>query len=68
MLFIDGDHSYEGTLADLQDFAPKLKPGAVVAMHDFDYDSVQAAMRDYFKDREIEDLGLTQRLKAFRPL
>lgn len=68
MLFIDGDHSYEGTLADLQDFIPKLKPGAVVAIHDFDYDSVQAAMKDYLKDRPIEDLGLTHRLKAFRPL
>lgn len=68
MLFIDGDHSYEGTLENLQDFAPKLKPGAIVAMHDFDYDSVQTAMKDYFKDRRIEDLGLTQRLKAFRPL
>jgi predicted O-methyltransferase YrrM len=68
MLFIDGDHSYEGTLENLQDFVPKLKPRAVVAMHDFDYASVTAAMKDYFKDREIEDLGLVQRLKGFRPL
>jgi predicted O-methyltransferase YrrM len=68
MLFVDGDHSYEGTLANLEDFIPKLKPGAVVAMHDYDYESVQAALNDYFKGRQIEDLGLTQRLKAFRPL
>jgi predicted O-methyltransferase YrrM len=68
MLFIDGDHSYEGTLANLQDFIPKLKPGAVVAMHDFDYESVQTALSDYFQGRRIEDLGLTHRLKAFRPL
>jgi predicted O-methyltransferase YrrM len=68
MLFIDGDHSYEGTLANLQDYVPKLKPGAIVAMHDFDYDCVRNAMNDYFQRRPFEDLGLTQRLKAFRPL
>jgi predicted O-methyltransferase YrrM len=68
LLFIDGDHSYAGTLENLQDYVPKLKPGAVVAMHDFDYDDVQRAVKDYFKERPIEDLGLMQRLKAFRPL
>lgn len=33
-LWIDGDHTYEGALADLQLFRPHLAPGAVVAMHD----------------------------------
>ncbi len=67
LLFLDGDHSYEGTLADLGDYIPKLKPGGIVAMHDFDYESVKSATADHFKDRPLEDLGMTHRLKAFRP-
>jgi predicted O-methyltransferase YrrM len=67
MLFIDGDHSYEGTLGDLRDFVPKLNKGGIVAMHDFGYDGVRQAMSDYFKDRPIEDMGLTHTLNAFRP-
>ncbi|MCK5940588.1 MAG: class I SAM-dependent methyltransferase [Planctomycetes bacterium] len=34
LLFLDGDHSYEAILRDFEDWAPKLKPGGVLAMHD----------------------------------
>jgi len=34
MLFIDGDHSYESTLKDLELWYPKLVDGGVVAFHD----------------------------------
>lgn len=34
LLFIDGDHSYEGCLADWKAYAPLLSPNAVVAFHD----------------------------------
>ncbi len=34
LLWIDGDHTYEGALADLEMFRPYLVSGAVVAMHD----------------------------------
>jgi predicted O-methyltransferase YrrM len=34
LLFIDGDHSYEGALADWRAYSPLLAPGAIVAMHD----------------------------------
>lgn len=66
LLFLDGDHSYEGTLADLTDYAPKLKPGGILAMHDFTYDTVRAATSDYFRSRPKEDLGITASLQAFR--
>ncbi|MEX0675481.1 MAG: class I SAM-dependent methyltransferase [Pirellulales bacterium] len=68
MLFIDGDHSYDGTLSDLTDFVPKLNTGGIVAMHDFDYDTVRAAADEYFKNRQTEDLGQTDSLKSFRLL
>ena len=33
-LFVDGDHSYEGVLADLDRWGPMVRPGGVVAFHD----------------------------------
>ena len=35
LLFIDGDHSYDGCRADIRSWLPKLEPGAYVAFHDF---------------------------------
>ncbi len=34
-LFIDGDHSYEGCLADIQLWTPHVAKGGIVAIHDF---------------------------------
>lgn len=34
LLWIDGDHTYKGTKADLDGFLPSLADGAIVAMHD----------------------------------
>ena len=35
LLFIDGDHSYKGCKADAELWLPKLKPGGIVAFHDY---------------------------------
>lgn len=35
MVFIDGDHSYEGCKADIEAFMPLLLPGGILACHDF---------------------------------
>lgn len=32
--FIDGDHSYEGALADIRNFRPKLRPGGWLVVQD----------------------------------
>jgi predicted O-methyltransferase YrrM len=66
LLFVDGDHGYEATLENLSDYVPKLKPGGILILHDFDLDSVKKATSEYFKDRPFEDLGLTRALKAIR--
>lgn len=66
LLFVDGDHSYEGTIQHLADFAPKIVAGGFLAMHDFNFDSVQAAVADYFPDRALEPLELAMSLKIFR--
>jgi predicted O-methyltransferase YrrM len=34
LAFVDGDHSYEGCLADLRAIWPKMKSGSVILVHD----------------------------------
>jgi predicted O-methyltransferase YrrM len=34
LLFIDGDHTYEGVKQDFADYAPLVRPGGLVAFHD----------------------------------
>lgn len=34
-LFIDGDHSYEGCLSDIQNWTPHVAKGGIIAIHDF---------------------------------
>jgi len=34
LLWIDGDHTYDGTVEDFRLFSPYLAPGAILAMHD----------------------------------
>jgi hypothetical protein len=36
LVYIDGDHSYEGCLRDIVAWFPKLGPGAVMAFHDYE--------------------------------
>lgn len=35
LLYLDGDHSYEGVTIDLTVWTPKVKPGGIVAGHDY---------------------------------
>jgi hypothetical protein len=35
LVYIDGDHSYEGTKTDIKYFWPKLKQGGIMAFHDY---------------------------------
>jgi hypothetical protein len=66
LLFLDGDHSYEATLANLVDYGPKLLPGGIMALHDFDFEPVRAAFGDYFKTQQPANLGLTGTLQIVR--
>lgn len=36
LLYIDADHSYEGVLADLRAWVPKVMAGGFVALHDYE--------------------------------
>jgi hypothetical protein len=34
-VYIDGDHSFEGAVRDIQAWGPKVKPGGILAGHDY---------------------------------
>lgn len=47
VLFIDGDHSYEGMLKDFYDYAPLVRTGGIIAVHDIYYlEEVTRAWKD----------------------
>jgi|SRR5215831_6695256 len=50
MLFIDGDHSEQAVTDDLMAFAPLVKPGGIIAGHDYHVNApgVIAAVDAYF--------------------
>lgn len=35
MVLIDGDHSYEGCKGDIEAWLPNIKPGGIIAIHDY---------------------------------
>ena len=65
-LFIDGDHSYDAVKRDFELYAPLVRPGGLIAMHDINPDSgdpagpisgdvprVWAELRESHRTREI---------------
>lgn len=47
LLFVDGDHSYDGVKKDIDLYFPKLKSGGVVAMHDIGWaDGVNRVIKE----------------------
>jgi predicted O-methyltransferase YrrM len=51
LLFVDGDHSYDGCLRDLQNWYPKLLDGGHIILHDAHrVGGVQDAIIDFLKE------------------
>jgi len=66
LLFVDGDHSWEGVTTDLKLYAPKMKNGAVLVMHDTAYPPVQKALAEIVLPAEIERLAILPNMYAGR--
>lgn len=47
-IMIDGDHTYEGCLADIKHWLPKMKKGSVMAGDDFLWPGVKQAVTQVF--------------------
>ncbi len=57
VLYIDGDHSYEGCKADLDNFGPLVLPGGVILIHDVmhtEFLGVRRAMSTYRLENKIK--------------
>ena len=48
MVFIDGDHFYNGCKGDILAWLPNIKPGGIMAVHDF-------GKREVYKDGPIDN-------------
>lgn len=49
IIFIDGDHRYEGVMRDLIAWTPKLRLGGIICGHDYDNPNVYRAVNEKFK-------------------
>ena len=47
VIFIDGDHSYEGVMQDLELFMPKIREGGLVIGDDHNEKDVEEAIKQY---------------------
>lgn len=57
LAFIDGDHSFLGTLKDLKAVYPKMKPNGVILCHDYTtHKGVEPAVTQFCKDNEITNI------------
>ncbi len=57
LVWIDGDHSYEGCLADIEAWLPKVRAGGLIGGHDYGREqrgAVAAAVHDIFEDDAVE--------------
>merc|ERR1719329_900036 len=50
IIWIDGDHSYKQALADMRAYTRKLRPGGILAGHDYSFfhDGVIRAVHEFF--------------------
>lgn len=54
LLFIDGDHSYDGVMADLHCWLPKLRDGGWLVMHDWGWaEGVKRAIKEVVVERQV---------------
>lgn len=49
LVYVDGDHRYEGALADIKGWLPKLRKSGCMTGHDFSFPTVRQALSETFK-------------------
>lgn len=66
MAFIDADHTYESVKADIAAWLPKIKPGGILAGHDYNdyWSGVKRAVDETFSNNvTIDPIAATWRAK-----
>jgi predicted O-methyltransferase YrrM len=62
MIHIDGDHSFDACMMDLIKWAPKVRPGGVIALHDYcstNWNGVTQAVNCYLFAHGINEWYIT---------
>ena len=56
LIFLDGDHSYQGVQKDIDNWYPRLVPGGILAGHDFDIQwyGVVLAVLDFVQKERLK--------------
>jgi len=54
LLFIDGEHTYDSVARDLELWHPKVKPNGAIAGHDWKWNGIQLAVKDYCEKRNYK--------------
>lgn len=52
-VFIDGDHTTEAVVSDIRAWLPKMKKNSIISGHDYDHDTVKAAVDKEFQGKYI---------------
>ena len=53
LIFIDGDHSYEGCKLDIQAYRSKVTPRGIFSGHDYDFVGVNKAVKELVSNYDI---------------
>ena len=57
-VFIDAGHDYDSVMKDITSWYPKIKPGGIIAGHDYHFDvGVYPAVNEFFKGKTIKQMG-----------
>jgi hypothetical protein len=55
-VYIDGNHTYEYAIADMQNYYPLLRQNGILAGHDINWFSVRKALMDFCKQNSINPI------------
>ena len=67
LLFIDGDHSYEGVKADILNWSVFIKEGGIIAFHDIDrLATVKKAVLSLLSSREWKPFPIVDKIWSAR--
>jgi SAM-dependent methyltransferase len=53
LIYIDGDHTFDGVAKDLAAWFPKVRPGGVFCGDDYDWDGVKGAVNKFAAERGL---------------
>lgn len=57
IIYVDGDHSYEGAKKDLELSLPLLKEGGEIIVDDLHYPEVRKAFREFVEENDVKYKG-----------